>query len=112
MALSPLVVEIARRVRERLVARFGDRILEMRVFGSMARGEATEFSDLDLFVMVDHKDMATSDAIVDVCYEVGDLEMGLGFPISPLILDREHFEELLRRERRIAQDIRAEGVPV
>lgn len=111
MPLPPLIEEIARRFKEKLQTACGDRVLEVRLFGSMARGDFHEASDLDVFVMVDSRELALVDAISTAAWETG-YEMELPFSISPLIMARDHFEELHRRERRIARDILTEGIAV
>ena len=109
--LSPPIEEVARRFKEKLHAACGERVLQVRLFGSMARGDFHEASDLDVFVMVDRREMSLVDAISTAAWEIG-YEMDLPFSVSPLIMARDHFEDLHRRERRIARDILTEGIAV
>ncbi len=46
-------------------------ILQFRVFGSRARGDATAGSDLDVFLVVDHIDTDLREKISEVAWEVG-----------------------------------------
>ncbi|MGC9021064.1 MAG: nucleotidyltransferase domain-containing protein [Candidatus Methanodesulfokora sp.] len=46
------VVELSVEASRRLVKEFGDRIVAVSLFGSWARGEASERSDVDFFVVV------------------------------------------------------------
>jgi len=46
-------------------------ILQLRVFGSRARGDATAGSDLDVFLVVDHIDADLRENISEVAWEVG-----------------------------------------
>lgn len=112
MSVSPRVLDLAKQFKAAIVAAFGDRILEVRVFGSMARGDANEDSDLDLFVKVDQKDRPLVRGIVDAACEISEAETAYRPVLSPLVMSRDHFEELLQRERRIARDILIEGVAV
>jgi len=81
----------------------------MRVFGSAARGEERPDSDLDVFVMVDERDLDIDRTIVFAACDVYD-ELDLPFIISPLIMTRQHFDDLVRSERLIARDILNEGI--
>ena len=44
-------MDSARRLAAWVRERFGDELIEARVFGSVARGEATEESDVDVFFL-------------------------------------------------------------
>lgn len=46
-------------------------ILDLRVFGSRARGDAQEDSDLDVFIKVTDLDRALREKIHDLAWEVG-----------------------------------------
>lgn len=106
---------LARQAAEQFKARLGDmlpdRAFEMRVFGSMARGEAHEDSDLDVLVLIDREDDALDLTVVRAALQIAR-EMDLPFPISPLTMTWEHFEELQRRERLLAREILRDGILV
>ena len=50
------IAEIAREFGRRVRELAGARLLEVRVFGSRARGDARPGSDLDLWVLTDRED--------------------------------------------------------
>jgi predicted nucleotidyltransferase len=66
-----------------LVERFGDRLIGLKIFGSRARGEGRDDSDIDL--LVDVRDVTPEErgAILDLAHDLG-LEADL--VLSPLVL--------------------------
>lgn len=106
-----MAIRAAQLFKEKLQTVAGGHVLEVRVFGSMARGNEHAGSDLDLFVMVDAFDFDLERRIVRCGWQVLD-ELDLPFVISPFIVTRAHFEELIGLEQRIARDILTEGVHV
>jgi predicted nucleotidyltransferase len=92
---------------ERLSSRFGDRLRFVRLFGSWARSEANEDSDIDVAAVIDD---LTRDEWRDAVSEAVEVELASGVTLSPFVVSGEHFDLLVRRERRIAHDILQEGV--
>jgi predicted nucleotidyltransferase len=91
----------------RLRARFGERVRDVRLFGSFARGDADEDSDVDVFVLIDG---LTDLEIGDAAAEAAPVILASGLPIAPLPMSTERFAELRRRERLLARDIDVEGI--
>ena len=91
-----------------LRGRFGPRLRTVRLFGSYARGTATEDSDVDCLVLLDHvspeDDRAVTDLAGDLTWQVG------GAVISPLVMSGAAFGEWKRRERRTPLEIEREGI--
>jgi uncharacterized protein len=98
-----------RRVRDAGRACFGARVGKLVLFGSQARGEATEDSDVDLLGVVDQLTSADG-RVVDAI--VGDILTAMDVLISPLLLSAERFDELRARERVLIAEIDREGIPV
>lgn len=73
------VMPVLKSVKEYLVNRFGDGIKRVVVYGSFARGEAGEGSDVDVVVVVDDEldpldvEEYLSDFLFDVLLERGEL---------------------------------------
>jgi predicted nucleotidyltransferase len=57
-------------LKKRLPAQVRDRIRKVVAFGSRARGEDSEDSDLDLLILVDRKAPEIEGKIEDVAYQV------------------------------------------
>ncbi|WP_030008081.1 nucleotidyltransferase family protein [Picosynechococcus sp. NKBG042902] len=61
--------QIVREFRDRLDAMMP--VLDLRVFGSRARGNAQEDSDLDIFLKVPELDRPLREQIYDLAWEIG-----------------------------------------
>ena len=96
-----LLARIADRLRERLGA---TRVI---VYGSVARGQETIHSDIDLLVVAPTSDkaylrMATARASIR--------DLSFGVPISPLVLTPQEVALRLERGDAFLQEILDEGV--
>lgn len=64
---------------------------EVILYGSEARGEAREDSDVDLLILVD-KEKLSYDDITKITYPLYDLEFTDGITVSPLVYSRKNWE--------------------
>jgi len=83
MPLTPAEHDLLGRFRRALELRLGERLVGT-LFGSRARGEGTEQSDLDVLVLVSKLTKLDRRAIVDLAY---DLELEAHLILSPLVRD-------------------------
>lgn len=82
---------------------------ELRIFGSRARMEGNEESDVDVLVVLSKYEEALKIKIWDAAYYIfADTDI----LISPLVLSGEQYERLKKRERRIANEIERDGIPL
>jgi predicted nucleotidyltransferase len=89
-------------------ARFGARVVAIRLFGSYARGEATEGSDVDCLVLLDSVDPEDDRAITDLA---ADLTWQMaGVVVSPMTLSAKEFDAWKSLERRTPLEIEREGI--
>lgn len=98
-----------RRIAEELRRRLSQVVplVDFFVFGSRARGDADEDSDLDVFLEVESLDRASRERIFDVTWEIG---FNNYLVISPLIVTREELENSPLRSAPIVRNIFEEGV--
>ena len=71
--------EYMNRLRDQLQSFFGDRLIYMGLQGSYLRGEATENSDIDVMIVLDHLSVADLDAYHQILLNLGDYEKSCGF---------------------------------
>ncbi|MCL4456762.1 MAG: nucleotidyltransferase domain-containing protein [Nitrospirae bacterium] len=99
--------EIAKQLKERLSGIV--RLIDFKVFGSRARGDEDEYSDMDVFIEVESLDRELKKKIRDIIWEVG---FDNSIYISPLILTRYELEDSPLRSSPIVRNINEEGVKV
>lgn len=108
MAMLDRDMQVARKLKDRLSSVVT--LVDFKVFGSRARGDADEYSDLDVFIEVETLDKELKDKISDIAWEVGFHNDCMH--ISPLIFTRHEIEESPLRISSIVQVIAEEGVRV
>jgi predicted nucleotidyltransferase len=96
-------------LKDRLVELFG-RSVELRIFGSVARGEDTRYSDIDLLVLLPHTvDTCTEVKIFDSAY---DMELKYGVVFGVVVYDKEFWHSELASFMPLHHNIDREGVVV
>jgi predicted nucleotidyltransferase len=100
-----------RIIAEKLKTKLSEKIslIDLRIFGSSARGEGDNYSDMDVFLEVETLDRNQKEAIYELTWETG-LEYGL--VISPLIFTREEIEHSPLRSSPVLMNIFREGIVV
>jgi predicted nucleotidyltransferase len=96
-------------LKKKLVHLLGPQAFKMVLFGSRARGDHGEESDVDVAILVRRLTREMKRRILD---QVAEIELKYLLPISVLVFSEDEFEHLKRRERRIAIDIEREGIPL
>jgi predicted nucleotidyltransferase len=96
-------------LQQRLAARFGGRLRDLRLLGSWARGEAHRDSDIDVCAIVDGLTDRERDEAVDIAWTVIRDTL---LPLELLAFSTEHFERMRRREMPLAEDVDREGLPL
>ena len=103
--MNPRDVNIAREYRRRLVEAV--ELIDFKVYGSKARGDDDEFSDLDVFIEVASLDRKARDLIYEIAWEVGLENL---IVISPLVFTEDEIENSPLRASPILININEEGI--
>ena len=106
--LNPAVRQAVLAVRRALSTLYGSRLGGVWVYGSYARGDSTDLSDLDILVVLDE----VSDVGVEIgrmSYIGSSLSLSYDLTISFLPVGRRDFSE---RQSPFLINVRREGVPV
>jgi predicted nucleotidyltransferase len=99
------LAEFSRWLRQR----FGARVSELSLFGSRARGESHEGSDVDVLVTIVQ---LTSSERWEIGQQSGDALTRWDVLLSPFAVSTDHMAELRARERRIAREIDRDAIPL
>jgi len=102
-----LVRTLAAQFASELRERYGEAVHRVRLFGSFARGEAHEESDVDLAVVLEEADFDIRRKVIDLATDIG---MPHDVRLSPTVFDRATWDKWRAQERRIVMDIEREGV--
>lgn len=97
----------AREFAGALRERYRDALVDVRLFGSCARGEMHEDSDVDIAVVLERIDWRMKCDVIDLSTGIGLVHDVL---LSPTVLDRATFERWRAQERAFVMDIERDGV--
>ncbi|MEW6672509.1 MAG: nucleotidyltransferase domain-containing protein [Thermodesulfobacteriota bacterium] len=107
MNLSENEKQALRKLREELFARYP--IIDIRLFGSKARGQGDQDSDLDVMIEIPDYDRAVVAEIDDIIYRI-NLEHDVF--ISALVFGKNEVDDGPMSEAPVYKAIQREGVPL
>ena len=110
--LAPAVATALARFRAAVDVRFGARVREVVLFGSHARGTASERSDVDVYVVIDdaaHEDRKT---VFDIAYQIDASAPGEDgwVGLEPIVHSTAEAADMRSRERGLLRNIDSQGV--
>ena len=106
MTFRPEIEALLDDFKQRLEALYGERLIEVVLFGSVARGEDTPESDVDVLVVlrgpVNHyaESELLSKIMVDLMAEYGEF-------VTPVVLSAKEFQT---QEWPLLRNVREEGI--
>lgn len=99
--------KILTELKDNLRKTLAGKLAAFKLYGSKARGDYDYKSDIDVAIIVDGLTREMKNQIYDM---VADIELKYLTPLSTLVVSKENFELLKKRERMIALDIEREGI--
>ena len=97
------VEEFCRQVRHVL----GRRLVAMKLFGSKARGDAGQESDIDIFIVVDERVPEIENRVIDVAF---DLNLKYGVYISPRVVAERVLKDPVWKTTLFLRQVAREGL--
>jgi predicted nucleotidyltransferase len=98
-----------RRFRSMLENMLGGRVVEVKLFGSRARGNSHRDSDLDMLVVVSTGDWHISDVVYGIAT---DVLLETGVCISPKVINRKQYRHLSKIGAPFLRNVIREGIAV
>jgi predicted nucleotidyltransferase len=107
--LSKTEKEAIEEVKNRLVKKYADRLLLLKLYGSKAREDSRSDSDIDLLIVVDKDGWDMSEKIFDEIYEVMD-KYDFKFFISMNIFEEEEFDFYRTHNFSFYKNVKRDGI--
>lgn len=112
-ALQSLGVEspsvLLQELKRQLMIQFPGEIEQMLVFGSFARQEQHEESDIDVLIVSTSSDWRRHDAMHDACYEINQR---LHFRLSIHVVPHSRLQTLQQHQLPFARSLAEDSVPL
>ena len=87
---------------------FNAKLSDVRLFGSYARGDYDEDSDIDVMIILDMSDVEARKSLNDICRIVAMLELKYSVTISPVIYGKNEYDT--RKSFGFCKNVEKEGV--
>ncbi len=84
-------------------------LIDFKIFGSRARGDSEEYSDMDIFLEVESINKDLKEKVSDIIWEVG---FNNHLVISSLVFTRDEVENSPLRVSPILKNINTEGIRI
>jgi len=91
---------------ERITAEFKDSLLKIIVFGSAARGQLHDESDIDILCLIKKRDLDLFTKITEIAY---DIFLEGGKLLSIKVLEDDRFNYLIKLDTAFVKNVLSEG---
>ena len=89
--------------------KYPDEIIKIILFGSKARGDARDNSDIDILVIINSDDWQLKDLIREIGYK---LDESIGYTFSIQVISEEHYNYLHKNNFQFIQNVEEDGILV
>lgn len=96
-----------KKFKEAVTKALGDEFVELTLFGSKARGDAREDSDIDVLVITNSGNWRLSDVVYHI---VTDILLDDEVDISPKVIGKEDYKKLFEMESPFIKNVVKDGV--
>jgi len=100
---------ILKELKITLCKLLGNSLVGLYLYGSIARGDFDENSDIDIAIIVRE---LTRERKNEILHKVADLELKFLQPLSTIVMSEDDLARLKEHERRFALDLEKEGIPL
>jgi uncharacterized protein len=107
MNINPTDIQTARELKSR-ITKFVP-LIDFRLFGSRSRGDADEYSDMDIFIECEAVDRELKNKVKNIAWE---MTLETGIVVTTLLFSRHEIENSPLRSSPIIRVIMEEGVAV
>ncbi|MBI5750059.1 MAG: nucleotidyltransferase domain-containing protein [Nitrospinae bacterium] len=109
MKLTLKEKEVIEEFKKRVKDKFGGEIIKIIVFGSSARGDAGEDSDIDILVITSSDDWRMGDEIRGIGY---NLDAHINYRLSIQVIPESHINYLRENSFQFIKNIESEGAVI
>lgn len=109
MALNPDEKSALKSFKTRLEKTLGERLVELKLFGSKARGDDNPESDLDVLAVVADEDWRLSDTVYGIAT---DALLETGVCISPKVISQKRFARLSKEANSFVRNLQRDAITV
>ena len=109
MALSTKEKSALQQLKAGLNQAIGDQLIELKLFGSKARGDDRPDSDIDILVIVATDDWRIRDKVYDVAT---DILLQKDVCISPKVISKNRFDQLCKEGTSFMRNVSKNAITV
>ena len=108
--LNTIEEEAVLKLKNEFKSFLGNRLTKFILYGSKARGDFNEDSDIDILLVVDNLDLDTKEQLADI---IVDMELEYMLPLSVHMRSKAHYEEQIQNRINLyMKNIQKEGIAV